>query len=211
MKARRAEAKSSSVDASAHQSRGASVIKPVINVSQAMTHTSACGKFFAYSMTELASALGAHAIGANITRVPPGKAAFPFHHHYANEEHFFVLSGVGVLRHGPDIHEIKKDDYIVNLAGGPDRAHQLINTGNEDLVYLAISTNVIPEVWGYPDSSKTGVRTAPCEEANSRFLIPDACKDTVGSWDFEDDTRVADVVAGRQNLSEPAVVPPKEL
>jgi uncharacterized cupin superfamily protein len=174
------------------------VSKPVINVSEAATHTGASGKFFAYSMTELAGALGANAIGANITSVPPGKAAFPFHHHYANEEHFFVLSGSGVLRLGAETHEVKKNDYIVNLAGGPERAHQLINTGAEDLVYLAISTNVIPDVCSYPDSNKTSVRTAPYEEANSRFLISDASKDTVGYWDLEDGTRVAEIVAGRR-------------
>jgi uncharacterized cupin superfamily protein len=172
--------------------------KPVINVSQATTHTGGSGDFFAYSMTELAGALGAHAIGANMTRVPPGKAAFPFHHHHANEEHFFVLSGSGVLRHGADIHEVTKYDYIVNLPGGPERAHQLINTGKEDLVYLAISTSVIPDVCGYPDSGKTSVRTAPYEEANSRFLIPDACKDSVGYWELEDGKQVAEILSGRR-------------
>lgn len=170
----------------------------VINVAQAATHTAASGVSFAYSMTELAGALGASAIGANITRVPPGKAAFPFHHHYANEEHFFVLSGSGVLRHGADSHKVAKNDYIVNLPGGPERAHQLINTGVEDLVYLAISTNIIPDVCGYPDSGKTGVRTAPYEEANSRFLIPDACKDSVAYWELEDGKRVAEIVSGRR-------------
>lgn len=170
----------------------------VINVAQAATHTAESGVSFAYSMTELAGALGASAIGANITRVPPGKAAFPFHHHYANEEHFFVLSGSGVLRHGADSHKVAKNDYIVNLPGGPERAHQLINTGVEDLVYLAISTNIIPDVCGYPDSGKTGVRTAPYEEANSRFLIPDACKDSVAYWELEDGKRVAEIVSGRR-------------
>jgi uncharacterized cupin superfamily protein len=170
--------------------------KPVINIAQGTKRTGESGEFFAYSMTELASDLGANAIGANVTRVPPGKAAFPFHHHYANEEHFFVLSGSGVLRCGADIHHVTKHDYIVNLPGGPERAHQLINTGLEDLVYLAISTNVIPDVCGYPDSGKTGVRTAPFEEANSRFLIPDACKDSVGYWELEDGQRVAEIVSG---------------
>lgn len=172
--------------------------RPVINVSQATTHTGASGECFAYSMTELASALGALAIGANITRVPPGKAAFPFHHHYANEGHFFVLSGSGVLRHGMEVHAVMKNDYIVNLPGGPDRAHQLVNTGAEDLVYLAISTNVVPEVCGYPDSAKTAVRTAPFGEANSRFVMSDTSKDSVAYWDLEDGRRVAELVSGRK-------------
>lgn len=170
--------------------------KPVINITEAETHAAESGECFGYSMTELASALGANAIGANLTRVAPGKAAFPFHHHHAIEEHFFILSGSGVLRHGGEIHEVKKNDYIVNLPGGPESAHQLINSGAEDLVYLAISTNAIPDVCGYPDSGKTGVRTAPYGEENSRFLIPDACKDSVGYWELEDGRRVKRILSG---------------
>ena len=173
------------------------MIKPVINVAQARTHSGESGDFFAYAMTELASALGAKGIGANLTRVPPGKAAFPFHHHYVNEEHFFVLSGSGVLRHGEDVHAVKQNDYIVNLPGGPERAHQLINTGSEDLVYLAISTGAVVEVVGYPDSAKTGVRTVPYGEANSRFLVPDASRNSVGYWEGEDGSHVAQIVARR--------------
>jgi uncharacterized cupin superfamily protein len=182
----------------AQDRQGIEMAKAVINVAQAITHTAVSGESFAYSMTELASALGARAIGANITRVPPGKAAFPFHHHYANEEHFFVLSGSGVLRHGANVHEVTQNDYIVNLPGGPESAHQLINTGVEDLVYLAISTSITTEVCGYPDSGKTGVRTAPYEQANSRFLIPDACKDSVGYWELEDGEQVRQILSGRR-------------
>jgi uncharacterized cupin superfamily protein len=173
-------------------------MKSIINVSQATTHSAQSGASFAYSMTELASELGARAIGANMTRVPPGKAAFPFHNHHANEEHFFVLSGSGVLRHGEGLHAVTKNDYIVNLPGGPECAHQLINTGVEDLVYLAISTNALPEVCGYPDSGKTGVRIAEYGQANSRFLISDASKDSVSYWELEDGKRVAQIVAGQK-------------
>jgi uncharacterized cupin superfamily protein len=169
--------------------------KPVINLSQGTQRTGGSGDFFAYSMTELAGDLGANTIGANVTRVPPGKAAFPFHHHYANEEHFFVLSGSGMLRYGDDSYKVAQHDYIVNLPGGPESAHQLINTGLEDLVYLAISTQVIPDVCGYPDSGKTSVRTASYEQANSRFLLPDSCKDTIDYWELEDGRRVGEIVA----------------
>ena len=66
------------------------------------------------------------------------------------------------------------------------------------LVYLAISTSVIPDVCGYPDSGKTGVRTASYEEANSRFLISDASKDSVGYWELEDGQRVKEILCGRR-------------
>jgi uncharacterized cupin superfamily protein len=172
--------------------------RPVINVAEAPTRADASGENFAYAMTDLASELGAQAIGANITRVPPGKAAFPFHHHRANEEHFFVLSGSGVLRWGSDTYPVKRHDYVVTLPGGPEHGHQLINTGDEDLVYLAISTQVLPEVIGYPDSGKTGVRTVWTRDKSGRFLISDDDKDSVNYWDGEDGAHVAMIVTSSQ-------------
>jgi len=168
--------------------------KPLINAADAPTRSASSGEHFSYSMTELAHPLGARSIGANITRVPPGKAAFPIHHHHANEEHFFVLSGSGVLRWGAEAYAVKKDDYIVNPPGGPDHAHQLINTGSEDLVYLAISTLVLPEVVGYPDSHKTGVRTAMSNDATARFIIAEGTKNQLGYWEGEDGAQVAAIV-----------------
>ena len=169
--------------------------RPVINVADAPVHAGKSGAYFEYSMTELSSSAGANAIGANLTRVPPGKAAFPFHHHHANEEHFFVLSGSGVLRVGASTFDVKAQDYIVNLPGGPEGAHQLINTGVDDLVYLAISTVTVPEVVGYPDSGKTGVRFAASQEEGARFLIENSAKDAVGYWEGEDGHRVAAMLA----------------
>jgi len=172
---------------------------PILNVADAPCHDGRHGDRFAFSMHELAGPLGAQAIGANVTRVPPGKAAFPFHHHRANEEHFFVLSGSGVLRVGHASHAVRTNDYIVNLPGGADEAHQLINTGAEDLVYLAISTQRLPEVVGYPDSGKTGVRVAQGADASTRFLIADDARNAVDYWSAEDGARVGDILRQSQS------------
>jgi len=169
--------------------------KPVVNVANAPVHSGKSGAYFEYSMSELAGVLGAKSIGANVTRVPPGKAAFPLHHHRANEEHFFILSGEGVLRVGTAMHDVKQYDYIVNLPGGADEEHQLVNTGAEDLVYLAISTAVVPEVVGYPDSAKTGVRIAADQGKDARFLLEDSAKNSLGYWDREDGRGVAAILA----------------
>ena len=168
--------------------------KPVLNVADAQIHAGGSGTHFEYSMAEVAEGLGARSIGANVTRVPVGKAAFPLHHHYANEEHFFILSGTGVLRVGAQTFAVKPQDYIVNLPGGAETAHQLVNTGSEDLVYLAISTALRPEVVGYPDSGKTGVRTSFDESPDARFLLQDSDRNTVGYWDGEDGNEVARIV-----------------
>jgi uncharacterized cupin superfamily protein len=129
------------------------------------------GEHFAYALSILGHTLGAKAIGVNVTRVPPGKAGFPLHHHRANEEHFFILSGRGTLRIGADTTPVQVHDYIFNPPGDASEAHQLINTGDEDLVYLAFSTTQVPEIVGYPDSGKTGVRIDAGTTAASRFLI----------------------------------------
>jgi uncharacterized cupin superfamily protein len=151
------------------------------------------GDFFEYSLSILGQTLGAKAIGVNLTRVPPGKAAFPLHHHRANEEHFFVLSGSGVLRVGADTTAVRAHDYIFNPPGDAAEAHQLVNTGDEDLVYLAFSTMQVPEVVGYPDSNKTGVRVTTGSEPGSRFLIRDDGP-RAGYYDGEDGANVAGIL-----------------
>ncbi len=170
--------------------------RPILNAADAPASSERHGQFFGFEMRELSLPLGGRAIGANLTRVPPGRAAFPFHHHRANEEHFFVLSGSGTLRVGSRRYAVQAHDYIVHLPGGPEQAHQLINTGRDDLVYLAISTQRLPEVVGYPDSGKTGVRVASGDEPGDRVLLDAAATETgLGYWDAEDGREVAAALA----------------
>jgi uncharacterized cupin superfamily protein len=108
-------------------------------------------------MGQLATRLGAQKLGYNLTAVPPGKAAFPFHCHRVNEEMFFVLQGSGEVRIGEERHPIRTGDVIACPPGGPESAHQIVNTGSEELRYLAVSSKLYPEVCEYPDSGKFGV------------------------------------------------------
>ena len=170
---------------------------PILNLADAATHQGSHGEQFAYSWSALAAPLGARTIGANVTRIPPGKAAFPLHHHHANEEHFFVLGGQGTLRVGDRTWPVRPHDYVVCPAGGPERAHQLVNTGHEDLVFLAVSTIVVPDVIGYPDSAKTGVRLGA--DPGARFLVDDRRKGEVGYWDGEDGRQVRGLVERGQS------------
>jgi uncharacterized cupin superfamily protein len=92
-----------------------------------------------------------------LTPVPPGKRAFPFHNHQVNEEMFFVIEGEGEVRIGDARYPIRTGDIIACPPGGKDMAHQIINTGNVELRYLAVSTKVSPELYEYPDSNKFGI------------------------------------------------------
>src|SRR5262249_51323038 len=84
----------------------------------------------------IAPRLGAQNLGYNLTPVPSGKRAFPLHNHRVNEEMFFVLEGTGEVRIGKAVHPIRAGDVIACPPGGPETAHQIVNTGAAELKYL---------------------------------------------------------------------------
>ncbi len=117
----------------------------------------AAAEVFDARMGQIGSVLGAQKLGYNLTAVPPGKRAFPHHNHRINEEMFFVLEDSGEVRIGSEQFPIRKGDIIACPPGGPELAHQIINTGSEELRYLAVSSKLSPEICEYPDTGKFGL------------------------------------------------------
>ena len=117
---------------------------------------------------EIASRIGARKLGYNLTVVAPGKRNCPFHSHRAEEEMFFVLEGVGELRYGDERHPLRAGDVIACPTGGPESAHQIINTGDVEMRYLAVSTMAPIEICEYPDSGKFGVYEDASDDAGGR-------------------------------------------
>ena len=70
---------------------------------------------------------------------------------------FFILEGEGELRFGEQRYAIRKHDVIACPTGGPEVAHQIVNTGSTDMRYLSLSNNEPLEVCEYPDSNKVAV------------------------------------------------------
>jgi uncharacterized cupin superfamily protein len=101
--------------------------------------------------------IGARKLGYNLTELPPGKAQCPFHCHHAEEEMFLVLEGEGELRFGDQRYPLRRHDVIACPTGGPDVAHQIINTGTTTLRYLALSNVAELEACEYPDSQKVSI------------------------------------------------------
>lgn len=139
--------------------------KPILNIDDVAlvprpaehAPTGPAAHLFQASMGQIGRRIGAQKLGYNVTAVPPGKAAYPFHSHRVNEEMFLVLHGQGEIRIGKDRHPIRQGDVIACPAGGPETAHQIVNTGTGELRYLAVSTRISPEIADYPDSGKFGV------------------------------------------------------
>lgn len=131
---------------------------PILNIAALEYRQWGNGKGFEARLGAIGTKLGAQKLGYNLTVVPPGKRAFPLHSHHANEEMFFVVEGEGELRVGEARHPIRGGDVIACPPGGPETAHQIINTSRSaELKYLAVSTRISPEVTEYPDSRKFGV------------------------------------------------------
>jgi len=71
---------------------------------------------------------------------------------------FFILEGAGEIRVGPNRYPVKQGDFIACPPGGPETAHQIINTSKDvEMKFLAVSTKLSPDVAEYPDSKKFGV------------------------------------------------------
>lgn len=105
---------------------------------------------------EISTRIGARKLGYNLTVVGPGRQSCPFHSHRADEEMFFILEGSGELRHGDARYPLRAGDVVACPPGGPETAHQIINTGATEMRYLAVSTMAPVEICEYPDSGKFG-------------------------------------------------------
>lgn len=160
-------------------------MKPIINLDDVALEHHQHGDKFEARQGSVIDALGARLLGCSLCVVPPGKRAWPFHNHHVNEELFVILDGSGVVRIGADEYPIRKGDVITAKPGGQDTAHQLINTADVELRYLAISSEIPHEIVEYPDSGKVMVRTAPDPGLPSVFRyrgLLDAPRDY---WDGE--------------------------
>ncbi len=145
-------------------------MNPIINLDQVVFERFSHGDTFETLDSPIGPTIGAQKLGCSLNVVPPGKRAYPFHCHHVNEEMFVILDGRGIVRIGDREYPIRKGDVIAAPAGGRDTAHQIINTSDQDLRYLSMSTMLPTEVVEYPDSGKVMVcvGSAPGEDPGKR-------------------------------------------
>jgi uncharacterized cupin superfamily protein len=166
-------------------------ISPVIAVDslkleprpEAWRPSGAAADKFHVERATLGDRLGLTKLGINVTQVAPGRSAYPFHSHRANDELFYVLEGEGTLRLGERRLPVKAGDLIGCPIGGPQSAHQLINTGRGPLRYLSISSNFDPDVCEYPDSGKVGVYAG--DDPKTGLMHLTRYSDAKDYWDGE--------------------------
>jgi len=159
----------------------------IVNLENVALHNRAHGDGFECEIAPVGLELDSRKLGFNVTTIPPGKRAFPYHAHRGNEEMFFILEGTGSVRIDGSVHKIRKGGFI-SLPPGRGSAHQLINDSAAPLRYLAVSTMELPEVVEYPDSGKLAVTAGthggrPPSLDSIRHIT--RVKDGVDYWDGE--------------------------
>jgi uncharacterized cupin superfamily protein len=134
-------------------------IKPIMNLGEVVFDDVEENGIYTSSRGQIGTHIGARNLGYNLTVLPPGKVQCPFHNHHGEEEMFLILEGEGELRFGDQRYPIRKHDVIACPPGGPEVAHQIINTGATTMRYLALSTLAEIEACEYPDSQKVAIVT----------------------------------------------------
>ncbi len=128
---------------------------PMLNLAEIAQDDFSHGKNFAAKLGRVGRTLGMQKIGCGLVVLEPGKRAWPHHGHYAQEEVFVIMEGSGSIRYGDGEFPVTQGDVIFTPPG-PDRAHQIVNSSDAPLKYLALSSMDSPDIVYYPDSQKTG-------------------------------------------------------
>lgn len=98
---------------------------------------------------------GSERLGLSVWEVPPGEAAYPYHHHLGEEELVVVLEGRPSLRTPEGWRELAPGEVVAFLRG-EGGGHQLVNETDQTVRFLALSTSGDPDLVVYPDSGKLG-------------------------------------------------------
>ena len=160
--------------------------KPIINIDELEYKTFGRGDEFQADRAQVSPHIGARKLGYAVIRLQPGKRAWPYHSHAVLEEMFYVLAGKGTLRHAGEEYPIRAGDFICSP---PDlrQPHQIVNTSDAELVYIALSNEMKTDVMLYPDSGKYGVWHGDSSDLKSpdNFLVFARKETAVDYWDGE--------------------------
>ena len=163
-------------------------INPVVDTGAVrLRHSFEKGAAYGAAFARLGPMIGASKLGCSLYVVPAGKAPWPRHAHHSVEEMYFVLEGAGEFRLGEERYPVKAGDLVGAPAGTAEVAHQMVNTSDAELRYLAISTMDEPDVIEYPDSDKFRVvsRTRNGDPRTARILFHGRAADSLDYWDGE--------------------------
>src|SRR5436190_616431 len=110
---------------------------------------------FTCSRARIGRQARSRSLGASLWEVPPGEAAYPYHYHLGEEELIIVLRGRPTLRTPGESRELEEGE-VVAFPRGEEGGHQLVNSTDEGVRFLAVSTQGDPDLVIHPDSGQVG-------------------------------------------------------
>jgi uncharacterized cupin superfamily protein len=110
---------------------------------------------FRCQRARLSRQAGSERLGLSLWELPPGEAAYPYHHHLAEEELLVVLRGRPSLRTPDGWRDLDEGDVVAFLRGERG-GHQLANRTEETIRFLAFSPSGEPDIVIRPDSGTIG-------------------------------------------------------
>jgi uncharacterized cupin superfamily protein len=125
---------------------------------------------------------GSERLGLSLWELPPGEAAYPYHHHLGEEELVVVLEGRPHLRTPEGWRELAQGE-VVAFTRGEQGGHQLVNRSEQLVRFLAFSTNGDPDIVIYPDSGKVSAAERMPDGSGLRLLFREG--DAVDYWEGE--------------------------
>jgi uncharacterized cupin superfamily protein len=125
---------------------------------------------------------GSERLGLSLWELPPGEAAYPYHHHLGEEELVVVLEGSPHLRTPEGWRELAQGE-VVAFPRGEQGGHQLANRSVRLVRFLSFSTHGDPDIVIYPDSRKVSAAERTPDGSGLRLLFREA--DAVDYWDGE--------------------------
>jgi uncharacterized cupin superfamily protein len=156
---------------------------PIANINTLALDAWEQGERYASADASFGAQLGLTRVGVSMNVVPPGKSGCPFHSHRMEDEFFVILEGSGVYRFGVEQQAFGPGDVLGAPAGGPETAHQIINTGDVPLRYLGVSNRAAADFCEYPDSGKFMAKATLPDGSRTDFVgRPDSAVDY---WDGE--------------------------
>jgi len=105
----------------------------------------------------LGDACGLTSLGVHLVRVKPGDHSTEFHFHHHDEEWIYILSGRAMAQIGDEEYPVDAGDFMGFVAGS--KPHGMVNSGDEDLVYLVGGNRLAFDVCDYPKLRKRRYRT----------------------------------------------------
>ena len=104
---------------------------PIINLADLPLEPYGEGGHFAAMLGRAGATLGTRQIGCTLVVLEPGKRAWPYHLHYAEEELFVVLEGEGTLRYDDEEFPIRSGDMVLTPPRSGHRSPDHQHVGDE--------------------------------------------------------------------------------